>query len=40
MQSTLKQRFTRLHVVPEGEPIFCERGYSVEIDLMVEECGE
>lgn len=25
-------RVTRLHVLPEGEPLFDERGFSVEID--------
>jgi hypothetical protein len=28
----LEQRITRVHIVPEGEPIFHEGGYSVEID--------
>ena len=32
MSVNLQQRVTRVHVAPEGEPIFCERGYSVEID--------
>jgi len=29
---TQSTRVTRLHVLPEGEPLFDERGFSVEID--------
>lgn len=29
---TQTTRVTRLHVLPEGQPIFDERAYSVEID--------
>ena len=28
----LIQRTTRMHIVPEGEPIFSELGYTIEID--------
>lgn len=27
-----EQRVTRIHVVPEGQPIFSEQAFSVEID--------
>jgi len=30
--SNLITRITRMHIVPEGEPIYTEMGYSVEID--------
>ena len=29
---TQSTRVTRVHVLPEGEPLFDERGFSVEID--------
>ena len=30
--SKLITRITRMHIIPEGEPIYTEKGYSVEID--------
>lgn len=30
--SKLITRITRMHIIPEGEPIFTEKGYTVEID--------
>lgn len=30
--SKLILRTTRMHIVPEGEPIFSELGYTIEID--------
>lgn len=30
--SKLITRITRMHIIPEGEPIYTEKGYTVEID--------
>lgn len=30
--SKLTTRITRMHIIPEGEPIYTEKGYTVEID--------